>query len=148
MLSSIETLITCAFPGEECGPPPPPTPPPLCPHMRISGRMFVCFNSLHPINNFSDINGRDFLGWTSSKLGLMFLLKDTMQWRRWGSKFEPSVSSQALSTTEPLRSHIRWNDATLDLLDRELFAWFILTLSVKELTFLDLPYFVFAQGVK
>ena len=58
--------------------------------------MFVCFDSLHPINNLSDIKGRIFLCWTSSKLGLMFLLKDTTQWRRWGSKFEPSVSSQAL----------------------------------------------------
>ena len=25
------------------------------------------------------------MGWTSTKLGLMFLLMDTMQWRWWGS---------------------------------------------------------------
>ena len=44
MLISIETLITCAFPGEGCS------------------EMFVCFDSLHPINNLSDIKGRVFLG--------------------------------------------------------------------------------------
>ena len=53
--------------------------------------LFVWFDSLRPINNLSVIKGRVFLGWTSTKLGLMFLLKDTMQWRRWGL-----VSSQAL----------------------------------------------------
>ena len=33
-----------SFPGEECS------------------EMFVCFDSLHPINNLSDIKGRVFLG--------------------------------------------------------------------------------------
>ena len=47
--------------------------------------LFVWFDSLRPINNLSVINGRVFLGWTSNKLGLMFLLKNTTQWRRWGS---------------------------------------------------------------
>ena len=51
--------ITCAFPGEGCGSPPPPI---LDPHMRISGGMFVCFDSFRPINNLSDIKGRLFLG--------------------------------------------------------------------------------------
>ena len=50
---------------------------------------FVWFDSLHPINNLSIIKGRVFLGWTSTKLGLMFLLKDTTQWRRWGSNPRP-----------------------------------------------------------
>ena len=58
MLISIETLITCAFPGEGCG----PHPPPLGPQMRISVGMFVCFDSLHPINNLSDMKGWVFLG--------------------------------------------------------------------------------------
>ena len=40
----------------------------------------VWFDSLRPINNLSIIKGRVFLGWTSTKLGLMFLLKDTTQW--------------------------------------------------------------------
>ena len=40
------------------------------------------FDSLRPINNLSVLKGRVFLGWTSTKLGLMFLLKDTTQWRR------------------------------------------------------------------
>ena len=45
---------------------------------------FVWFDSLRPINNLSVtcIKGRVFLGRTSTKLGLMFLLKDTTQWRR------------------------------------------------------------------
>ena len=58
--------------------------------------MFVWFDSLRPINNLSVIKGRSFLGWTNTKLGLMFLLKDTTQWHRWGSNPRPFVSSQAL----------------------------------------------------
>ena len=44
--------------------------------------IFVWFDSLRPINNLSFIKGLVFLGWTSTKLGLMFLLMDTTQWRR------------------------------------------------------------------
>ena len=44
---------------------------------------------LRPINNLSVIKGRVFLGWTSSKLGSMFLLKDTTQWLRGGSNPRP-----------------------------------------------------------
>ena len=51
--------------------------------------LFVWFDSLRPINNLSVIKGVIFLGWTSTKLGLMFLLKDTTQWRRWGSNPRP-----------------------------------------------------------
>ena len=51
--------------------------------------LFVWFDSLRPVNNLSVIKGRVFLGWTSTKLGLMFLLKDTTQWRRWGSNPRP-----------------------------------------------------------
>ena len=46
---------------------------------------FVWFDSLRAINNLSVIRGRVFLGKTSTKLGLMFLLKDTTQWHQWGS---------------------------------------------------------------
>ena len=46
--------------------------------------LFVWFDSLSPIDNISVIKGRVFLGWTSTKLRLMFLLKDTTQWCRWG----------------------------------------------------------------
>ena len=35
--------------------------------------LFVWFDSLRPINNLSVIKGRVFLGWTSTKLGLMCL---------------------------------------------------------------------------
>ena len=52
-------------------------------------KCFVCLfgwlDFLHPINNLSVIKGRVFLGWTSTKLEIMFLLKDTTQWRQWGS---------------------------------------------------------------
>ena len=61
--------------------------------------MFVCFvwfDLLRPINNLSVMKGRVFLGWTSTKLGLMFLLKDTAQWRRWGSNPRPLGSSQPI----------------------------------------------------
>ena len=51
--------------------------------------LFVWFDSLRPINNLSVLKRRVFLGWTSTKLGLMFLLKDTTQWRRWGSNPRP-----------------------------------------------------------
>ena len=59
------------------------------------------FNSLGPINYLSVIKGQVFLGWTITKLGLMFLLKDTTQWSRWG------LNPWALnleSSTLPLRS--------------------------------------------
>ena len=52
-------------------------------------RLFVWFDSLRLINKVSVIKGPVFLGWTSTKLGLMFLLKDTAQWRRWGSNPRP-----------------------------------------------------------
>ena len=50
---------------------------------------FVWFDSLPPINNLSVIKGWVFLRWNSTKLGLMFLLKDIRQWRRWGSNPRP-----------------------------------------------------------
>ena len=52
--------------------------------------LFVCliwFFTSHQ-QSFS-YKGTVFLGWTSTKLGLMFLLKDTTQWRRWGSNPRP-----------------------------------------------------------
>ena len=59
--------------------------------------LIVWFNSLRPISNLSVIKGWVFLGWTSTKLGLMFLLKDTTQWRRWGSNPQPlSLESRTL----------------------------------------------------
>ena len=64
--------------------------------------LYVWFDSLRPINNLSVINGRVFLGWTSTKLELMFLLKETTQWRRWGSNPRPLGLD---SSTQPL-SHL------------------------------------------
>ena len=49
----------------------------------------------HPCN-LSVIKGRVFLGWTSTNLGLMFLLKDTTHWPWWGSNLQPLGLSQAL----------------------------------------------------
>ena len=60
----------------------------------------VWFESLRPINNLSVIKGQVFLGWTSTKLGLMFMLKDTTQWRQWGSNPRPL---RLMSSTLPLR---------------------------------------------
>ena len=60
------------------------------------------FDSLRPINNLSVIKGRVLLGWTSTKLGLMFLLKGTMQWHRWGSNPRPQDLE---SSTLPLSSN-------------------------------------------
>ena len=71
-------------------------------HDRKFCLFFVWFDSLHPIINLSVIKGRVFLGRTSPKLGLMFLLKDTTQWRRWGSNPQPLYLE-----SEPLRSHDR-----------------------------------------
>ena len=65
---------------------------------------FVWFDSLRPINNLSIIKGRVFLGWTSTKLGLMCLLKDTTQWRRWGSKPAAPRSPVKHPIIKPLRS--------------------------------------------
>ena len=64
---------------------------------------FVWFDSLRPINNRSVIKGQVFLGWTSTKLGLMFLLKNTVT----PVRLEPTALRSRVkhSTTEPLRSH-------------------------------------------
>ena len=67
--------------------------------------LFVWFDSLRPINNLSVIKARVFLGWTSTKLGLMFLFKDTTQCHRWGSNPRPLglvSSSLPLSHYAPL----------------------------------------------
>ena len=50
--------------------------------------------------------GRVFPGWTSAKLGLMFLLKDTTQWRQWGSNPRPFGLK---SNTLPLSHCAPWN---------------------------------------
>ena len=60
---------------------------------------FAWFDSLCPINNISVLKGQVSLGWTSTKLGLMFLLKDKTQWRSDAGEARtrgPSVASQAL----------------------------------------------------
>ena len=56
--------------------------------INVRGHLFDLF-LLRPINNLSVIKGQVFLGWTGTKLGLMFLLKDTTQWGWWGSNLQP-----------------------------------------------------------
>ena len=75
----------------------------LC-ELRYRRLLIDWFDSLRPINNLSVIKGRVFLGWTSTKLGLMFLLKDTTQWRQWGSNPRPfglGSSTLPLSHCDP-----------------------------------------------
>ena len=66
--------------------------------------LFILFNFLRPINNLSVIKGRVFLGWTSTKLGLMCLA----QGHNAGTpvRLEPAAlrSRVTHSTTEPLYS--------------------------------------------
>ena len=52
----------------------------------VSLFLFVWFDSLHHINNLSVIMVRVFLGWTSTKLGLMFFnffVKIIKLWHKW-----------------------------------------------------------------
>ena len=79
------------------------------PIARITWCMFVRFDFLRPINNHSVMKERTFQGWTSSKLGLMFLLKDTTQWRRWDSNLRPlclKKSTLPLSHCAPYLMHV------------------------------------------
>ena len=79
-------------------------------------KYFVWFDSLRPINNLSVIKGQVFLGRTSTKLGLMFLLKDTTQWRRWGSNPRPlglESSTLPLSHCAPSHSKYAYSNKTL-----------------------------------
>ena len=76
---------------------------------------FGWFGSLLPINNISVLKGPVFLGWTSTKLGLMFLLKDTIQWRRWGSNPRPfCLESSTLPLSHWLHYCCDWQRATPD----------------------------------
>ena len=69
--------------------------------------VFVWFDSLRPINNLSVKQGQVFLGWTSTKLGLMCLVQGHKAVTP--VRVEPAVpwSRVKHSTTEPLHSHIR-----------------------------------------
>ena len=70
-------------------------------------RIWFWFDSLLPINNFSVIKRQIFLGWTSTKLRLMFLLKDTTLWRRWDLSPPPlglESSTLPLSHCAPFHS--------------------------------------------
>ena len=71
--------------------------------------LFVFILLIRPINNLSVIKGRVFLVWTSTKPGLMLLLKDTTQWRLWGSNPRPlclESSTLPLSHCAPTYTHI------------------------------------------
>ena len=66
------------------------------------GTSFVWFDSLRPINNLSVIKGRVFLGWTSSKLGLLCLAHTAET----PVRLKPAAPQSPVkhSTTEPLCS--------------------------------------------
>ena len=70
----------------------------------VSNRLFVWFDSLCPINNLSVIKGLVFLGWTSTKLGLMCLAQGHNAVTP--VRLEPANPLLRVkhSTTEPLRS--------------------------------------------
>ena len=65
---------------------------------------FCLFDSLHPINNLSVMQGRVFLGWNSTKLGLMCLAQGHNAVTP--ARLEPTTprSRGKHSTTEPLCS--------------------------------------------
>ena len=69
----------------------------------MESRIFL-FDSLSPINNLSVIKERVFLGWTSTKLGLMCLAQghNTVTLVRLEPAAPPSRVKH--SNTEPLRS--------------------------------------------
>ena len=66
--------------------------------------LFVWFDSLRPINNLSFIKGRVFLGWTSTKLGLMCLAQRHNAVAPVRLELAALRSRVKHSTTEPLRS--------------------------------------------
>ena len=69
---------------------------PHCWKSHVAAHLFVWFDSLPPINNLSVMQGQVILGWTSTKLGLMYRSRtqhsDTIE----ALTSSPSVSSQAL----------------------------------------------------
>ena len=78
--------------------------------------LFLWFDFLHLIKNLSVIKGRVLLGWTSTELGLMFLLKDTTQHRWWGSNLRPlclESSKLPLSLPAPSDGSYHWYNAEL-----------------------------------
>ena len=83
--------------------------------VKVHAFLFVWFDSLHPINNLSDIKGRVYLGWTSAKLGVMCLAQRhnavTLV------SLEPAVPRSWVkhSTTEPLHQQITEEDPNLKL---------------------------------
>ena len=95
---------------------------------------FVWFDSLCPINNLSVIKKRVFLGWTSTKLGLMFLLKDTTQWRRWGSNPRPFGLE---SSTLPLSHCAPKNGDLRDRFFYPIFTWIMDSFSCSPLFFFN-----------
>ena len=76
--------------------------------------LFLLFDSLRPINNLSVIKGWVFLGWTSTKLGLMCLAQGHKAVTP--VRLEPAASRAKHSTTEPLR----WCDVVRTACDKKI----------------------------
>ena len=73
---------------------------------KVHAFLFIWFDSLHPINNLSDIKGRVYLGWTSAKLGLMCLAQGHNAVMPVSLKPAAPRSRVKHSTTEPLHQQI------------------------------------------
>ena len=68
--------------------------------------VFVWFDSLHPINNLSVKQGQVFLGWTSTKLGLVCLAQGSQGSDAGEARTRsPSVSSHGLSISSQALYH-------------------------------------------
>ena len=82
---------------------------------KVHAFLFVWFDSLHPINNLSDIKGRVYLGWTSAKLGLMCLAQGHNAVML--VSLEPAAPRSQVehSTTELLHQQITEKDPNLKL---------------------------------
>ena len=111
--------------------------------LKLERQIFVWFDSLRPINNLSVIKGRVFLGWTSTKLELMFLLKDTTQCRRWGSYPQPlglesSPTDRRIRLSEIPRCTLSWAGTE---------AWVITILKLEGQTGSEVECLTCNQGV-
>ena len=103
----------------------------VCPGVIVFA-LFVWFDSLFQVNNFSVMSAQVFLGWTSIiKQGLIVYCSRTQHSDASEARARsPKVLSQALYhwVTESLRSHIVWNigyQTTLadETADRESCHW-------------------------
>ena len=83
---------------------------------KVHAFLFVWFDSLHPINNLSDIKGWVYLGWTSAKLGLMCLAQDHNTETPVSREPAAPRSRVKYSSTEALHQQITEEDPNLKIM--------------------------------